>query len=164
MSRTFFAFLQLFSSMHQKFINKPVMLPLKMVFIVGAITFAAFTSYFYYQSFKSIKRIKDSGAVKSLRSTEHEENRESTKQATKAINKDTKLEIMKAEYWTPNKRLDVTKEIRNMAIDNKLDIVANNDIKHDPDKGTRKTLTIEYKFDGIRITKEVKEREKLIIP
>jgi len=134
------------------------------VFICVAVIFAFFTAYFYYQSFITIKKIKSSGTVKSLKSADQEEAIEATKTENEITQKESKLEIIKAEYWTQRNRLDVTEELRKMIVDNKLETIASNDIKADPDKGTRKKLTIEYRFDGITVTKEFTERDKVIIP
>jgi hypothetical protein len=45
-----------------------------------------------------------------------------------------------------------------------LEIIASNDIKGDPDVGTTKRLTVEYRFDGNTVTKEFIEGEKIEIP
>lgn len=134
------------------------------VFISGGVIFAFFTAYFYYQSFMRIKEIKGSGAVKSLASAVQEEAIETSKTENEIAPKESGLEIIKAEYWTQKKRLDVTEELRRLIVDNKLETIASNDIKSDPDKGTRKKLTIEYKFNGITVTKEFAERDKVVIP
>ncbi len=136
------------------------------VFILLSIIFAAFALYFHYHSFAAIKKIKGSGTVKSVQSGNHEEKIVKVlSDANKIESAEPKLEIIKAEYWTPNVRLDVTKELRNKIADNRLEVFANNDIKPpDPDRGTKKKLTIEYKFDGITVTKEFLEYEKMIIP
>lgn len=134
------------------------------VFIFGTVIFASFTAYFYYQSFMTIKKIKGSGAIKSLTSADQTESIEATKTENEITPKESKLEIIKAEYWTQKNRLDVTEELRRMIVDNKLETIASNEIKADPDKGTPKKLTIEYKFDGITVKKEFAERDKVILP
>jgi len=134
------------------------------VFIVAAVIFAVFTAYFYYQSLITIKKIKGSGAVKSLTSADQREDIKATRAENEIVTKESRLQIVKAEYWTQKKRLDVTEELRRMIVNNKLETIASNDIKGDPDKGIRKRLTIEYKFDGIAITKEFKEHDKVVIP
>jgi hypothetical protein len=78
--------------------------------------------------------------------------------------KKSKLEIIKAEYWTEKEKFDVTEELRKMVSDDKLETVASNDIKGDPDPGTVKKLSIEYKFDDITITKDFTEGDKVLIP
>ncbi len=77
---------------------------------------------------------------------------------------ESRLEILKAAYWTSKARVDVTKELRKMIVGNKLKAIASNAIKGDPDFGTVKKLTIEYKYDGITVTKEFTENERMVIP
>lgn len=74
------------------------------------------------------------------------------------------LEIIKAEYWTPKARFDITEELKRKIADNKLEIIASNDIKGDPDPGTVKKLSIEYKFNGITLIKEFTEGDNVVIP
>ncbi|MDQ5985102.1 MAG: hypothetical protein CSYNP_00806 [Syntrophus sp. SKADARSKE-3] len=74
------------------------------------------------------------------------------------------LELIKAEYWTEKVRLDVTEEIRALVSDNKIVTIASNDIKEDPDFGTVKKLTIEYKLDGVSETKVFNEGDEVRIP
>jgi hypothetical protein len=74
------------------------------------------------------------------------------------------FEISKAIYWTSKAELDVTTELRNMVVDNKLETIASNDIKNDPDKGAAKKLTIEYTFNGANLKKEFKEGDKVVLP
>jgi len=75
-----------------------------------------------------------------------------------------RFEIIKAEYWTQKERVDVTEVLRSMIVDNKLELVVSNDIKYDPDPGTKKKLTIEYLFNGVTLKKEYAERDKVLIP
>lgn len=134
------------------------------VFVGVAVIFAVFTAYFYYQSLMTIKKIKGSGAVKSLISADQREDRKTERVENEIATKQPRLEIVKAEYWTQKNRLDVTEELRRKIINSKLETIASNDIKGDPEKGIPKRLTIEYKFDGIAVTKEFKERDKVVIP
>lgn len=134
------------------------------VFILGVIIFACFTAYFYYKSFITIKKIKGSGAVQSLTSADQKETIQDKRAKDKTTTKEPMLEIIKAEYWTKKNRLDVTEELRRMIANNKLETIASNAIKGDPDKGKGKNLTIKYKFSGITVTKEYKERDKVSIP
>ena len=83
--------------------------------------------------------------------------------------KDSILEIIKAEYWTPNKRKNVKEILINMISDlisnNKLEFIVSNEILGgDPDIGTKKTLSIEYKFNRKTIKKDFSERENVIMP
>ncbi|MBU4268904.1 MAG: hypothetical protein KJ808_08690 [Acidobacteria bacterium] len=134
------------------------------VFICGSVIFACFAVYFHCQSFITIKKIKGSGAVKSLINADQEEVIEAKKTGKENIPKEPRLKIIKAEYWTQKVRLDVTEELRKLIVNYKLETIASNAIKSDPDINTVKKLTIEYKFDGITITKEFTEGDKVIIP
>jgi hypothetical protein len=74
------------------------------------------------------------------------------------------LQILKAEYWTDNARLDVTEELRGRITGDKLETTAGNDIKGDPEFGQVKHLTVEYSFAGVTMTNEVTEGERIVIP
>jgi hypothetical protein len=74
------------------------------------------------------------------------------------------LEIGKAQYWTAKEGIDVTEELKKMIVDNKLETIASNDIKGDPDVGTVKTLSIEYKCNGVTLRKDFTEGERVVIP
>jgi hypothetical protein len=138
---------------------------LRNVFIFGMVIFALFTAYFYYNSFMIINRIKSSGAVKSLKGGDgQEEIKLATEPVITGTRNESILEVIKAEYWTENVRLDVTEELRKKIVENKLETIASNDIKYDPDIGTVKRLSITYKFNGITITKEFIEGDKVLIP
>jgi hypothetical protein len=134
------------------------------VFVIGTAIFASFAVYFYYRSFITIRKIKGSGSVKSLSTTNQDQIISSTISGEKITIKKARLEIIKAEYWTQKARLDVTEELRKMITDNKIETIASNNIKSDPDIGAIKKLSIEYKFDGITITKEFTEKDKVVIP
>jgi hypothetical protein len=134
------------------------------VFLFGTVIFASFSAYFHYQSFIIIKKIKGSGLVKSLRSVDQEKIIETAKPEKGITLGGAKLEISKATYWTQKASLDVTEELRSMIVDDKLETVASNAIKGDPEHGKVKKLSIEYKFNGITITKEFTEGDKVVIP
>ena len=76
----------------------------------------------------------------------------------------SQLEILKAEYWTDNARMDVTGELRDRIRDDSLKAVASNDIKGDPEFGQAKRLTVEYKFGGVAMTNEFREGDVIVIP
>ena len=78
--------------------------------------------------------------------------------------KASQLEILKAEYWTANARLDVTGELRGRIHDDSLKAVASNNIKGDPEFGQTKHLTVEYRFAGVTMTNEFREGDVIIIP
>jgi len=76
----------------------------------------------------------------------------------------SQLEILRAEYWTDNARMDVTDELRDRIKDDSLKAVASNNIKGDPDFGRVKHLTIEYRFGGIPATNEFREGDVVVLP
>lgn len=134
---------------------------LKCVFIVATIIFGCITAYFYYKSFRIIEKIKGSGTVTSIKNVDQEED---TEKVTEIKPDKKKLKIIEATYWTPKAKLDVTEELRKQIVDNKLETVASNDIKGDPDVGTVKKLRIRYIFNGITVAKEFIENNKVVIP
>lgn len=134
------------------------------VFIGATVFFACFGCYFHFQSFTTIKKIKGSGTVKSLKSRNQEEIVETAMADEKKPQGESRLEILKATYWTSKASVDVTAELRKKIVDNKLEEIASNEIKGDPDCGTVKKLTIEYRFDSITVTKEFAEGERIVIP
>ena len=76
----------------------------------------------------------------------------------------SRLEILKAEYWTDNARMDVTDVLRNRIKGDSLKAVASNNIKGDPDFGQVKHLTIQYRFGGITATNEFREGDVIVLP
>ena len=84
----------------------------------------------------------------------------------------SQFEILKAEYWTENARMDVTGELaaklRNEALNttatNAPKTSANNDLKGDPDLGHTKTLTVVYQVGGVTMTNEFREGQPVILP
>jgi len=133
-------------------------------FILATFIFACFGVYFHSRSFATIKKIKGSGTVKSLKSGNQEEIVETAIADEEIPSGESRLEILKAAYWTSNARVDVTEELRKRIVGNKLEAIASNEIKGDPDFGTVKKLTIEYRFDGTTVTKEFTEGERIVIP
>ncbi len=131
--------------------------------IVLTIIFGIFTGYFYFKSFETIKKIKESGVVESLKSVDESKTGRSELSDKKEINK-KQLEILAATYFTDKKSLDVTEELRRSVIDNKIDLFASNDLKHDPDPGSPKKLNIKYNFNGVTVTKQFKEGHNVVIP
>jgi len=76
----------------------------------------------------------------------------------------SQLEILKAEYWTDNARLDVTAELRDRIRGDSLKAMAGNEIKGDPEFGQTKRLTIEYRFAGVPMTNEFREGDLMVVP
>ena len=81
-----------------------------------------------------------------------------------AASKESQLQILKAEYWTDNARFDVTEELKERILEDKLKAIADNGIKGDPEYGQVKHLTIEYSFAGVTMTNEFKEGDVMVIP
>jgi outer membrane translocation and assembly module TamA len=81
-----------------------------------------------------------------------------------AASKESQFQILRAEYWTQNARLDVTEELRERILEDKLKAIASNNIKGDPEFGQTKRLTIEYSFAGVTMTNEFREGDLVIIP
>ena len=76
----------------------------------------------------------------------------------------SQLQILKAEYWTEKTRLDVAEELRRRIMGDKLEAIASNELKGDPEFGTVKKLTVEYRFNGVTVTNEFTEGERIAIP
>lgn len=76
----------------------------------------------------------------------------------------SQLEVLKAEYWTDNARMDVAAELRERIRGDGLKAVASNNIKGDPEFGQVKHLTIEYSLAGVTLTNEFREGDLVTIP
>jgi len=74
------------------------------------------------------------------------------------------IEIIKAEYLTSKKSIDVTKRLNDLIVNNELHIVVSNEIAGDPEYGSIKTLKIKYFYKGKFYEKEIKEGQRLDIP
>jgi hypothetical protein len=74
------------------------------------------------------------------------------------------LQIIKAEYWTDNQRMDVTDELQDRVRGDNLKAVASNNLNGDPEFGQVKHLTIEYSIGGVTLTNEFREGEMVVIP
>ena len=120
------------------------------IFIVAALIFWASAIYFYISSYRTISKIKGSGELKSFSAPD--------------TNEKTDFEIIKATYWTQKVHKDITEKLREKIKDNRLDVIASNDIDGDPDVGTRKKLTIKYRHNGMDLIKEYNEKEKIELP
>jgi len=82
----------------------------------------------------------------------------------KATEEESKLSIIRAEYKTPNNKLDVAGILTGLIVDNKLKITATNDMFTDPEVGTAKTLEIEYSYNGKNETKIFNEKDTVELP
>ena len=120
------------------------------LFIIIGLIFGALAVCCYVSSYRTISKIKGSGEIKSFTSPD------STEPAV--------FEIIEAKYWTPKKHKDLTKKLKGMIQNNRLEVLACNSIDGDPDVGTRKKLTIKYRHNGISLIKEYNEKEKIELP
>jgi hypothetical protein len=76
----------------------------------------------------------------------------------------SQLEILNAEYWTPNTNMDVAAELRDRIRGDGLKAIASNNIKGDPEFGQVKKLTIVYRFGGVIRTNQFRENDLVILP
>jgi hypothetical protein len=76
----------------------------------------------------------------------------------------TRLEIVKAEYWTDNTNMDVAAELRERIRGDGLKAVASNNLKGDPEFGQVKHLTVVYRSGGVTMTNEFREGDLVILP
>lgn len=134
------------------------------VFIVLTVIFACFAVYFHRESLKTIKGIRGSGAVTHLSTPDQPVDAEVSPTREAVVPSESRLKIIKAEYWTEKARLDVTAELRQSIVNDRLEVTASNDIKNDPDVGTKKRLTIEYSHGGVSVTRQFEEGEKVALP
>lgn len=120
------------------------------VFIIATIVFLFFAVFFFISSYRTISQIKESGKIKSY--------------SAEKVKDKNEFEILQAVYWTKNVNLDITEKLRELIVDNRLEVVASNKIDGDPDAGTRKKLTIKYRYNGIELVREYNEKEKISLP
>ena len=78
--------------------------------------------------------------------------------------KSSRLQILAAYYWAPDRAIDVTKQLQEKIVGDKLEVIARNDLRGDPEYGQPKTLTVLYSFDGVTMTNEVREGGLMMIP
>ncbi|SRR5581483_691411 len=95
-------------------------------------------------------------------------NRQNFNQTTpaerEAASNASRLKILEAYYWTQNRVINVTQQIRDKILGDKLEVIAGNDLRGDPEYGQTKALTVVYSYDGVTMTNEVREGELLLIP
>ena len=77
---------------------------------------------------------------------------------------ESRLQILKAEYWTENARMDVTDALRNRIRGDSLKAIASNNLNGDPEFGQVKHLTVEYRFAGVTMTNEFREGDFIVLP
>jgi len=93
-----------------------------------------------------------------------EDRKQADRAARRAANAASQLEIIKAEYWTVNSRMDVTDELQDRVRGDSLKATAGNHLKGDPEFGQTKHLTIVYRFGGLLKTNEFREGEFVVVP
>ena len=76
------------------------------------------------------------------------------------------LNIVSATYGARNRTIDVTRRLRSLIRDGRLDLTVNNSVfDDDPAPGTRKTLWVTYSMGSARQRQEtVGEGDRLSIP
>jgi hypothetical protein len=80
------------------------------------------------------------------------------------VTEEPRLRIVNALYGTLKKSLDATRELASLVQNNRLEVVANNEIVGDPDIGAPKQLEITYEFGGSKFKRMYNEGDKVIIP
>ncbi len=75
-----------------------------------------------------------------------------------------KFRIIKATYGTPGNLIDITRELNDAVIDNKLKIVLSNNIAGDPQVGTVKKGWITYRYNGKEFNREFTENGVIDLP
>lgn len=75
-----------------------------------------------------------------------------------------RLELMEAFYGSPNKTIEVTKQLEEKIIDNKLNFIVSNEIAGDPDPGIVKKLRIIWQYSGEVLEKEFDEGQIVNLP
>ena len=76
----------------------------------------------------------------------------------------SRLEIVKADYWTDNTNMDVAAELRDRIRGDGLKAIASNNLKGDPEFGKTKHLTVVYRFGGVTMTNEFREGDFVVLP
>ena len=75
------------------------------------------------------------------------------------------LNIISATYGARNRTVDVTRRLRSLVRDGRLDLTVNNStFDDDPAPGTRKTLLVTYSLGGRQRQETIGEGERLRIP
>jgi len=72
--------------------------------------------------------------------------------------------IIKAEYKTNKKSVDISRQLTEKILNNELHIIVTNEIAGDPDPGMVKSLKIKYYYQGKLYEQEIKEGQRLDIP
>jgi len=76
------------------------------------------------------------------------------------------LEVLEARYYSvrnPNNFRNATDQVKDMVLKGKRKFSVDNDIVGDPEKGTKKELTVKYKLDGEEKTKTVTEGSTMFL-
>jgi hypothetical protein len=75
-----------------------------------------------------------------------------------------KLRIIKATYGTNTKKIDITNELNNAIVDNKLKIIIDNNIAGDPHRRESKKAVVKYIFNEQQYDIECDEYGVLELP
>ena len=75
-----------------------------------------------------------------------------------------KLKIVKANYGSDSKKIEITDELNNAVEDDKLKIVLSNNIAGDPHRGVKKKGEIKYKFNNEIKEKKCNESDLIELP
>lgn len=75
-----------------------------------------------------------------------------------------RFRVIKGTYGSADKSYDITQELNNAVVDNKLKLVLSNNIAGDPHVGVVKTGRIKYEFDGRKYEKEYTEGDVIDLP
>jgi len=87
-----------------------------------------------------------------------------TKASGLIFDEEKRLEIIEAYYGLPERKIDVTSELRKLVRNNTLRVVASNDIAGDPAPNHIKSLTIRYKIGGNEYCSEFSEGDEVVLP
>jgi hypothetical protein len=74
------------------------------------------------------------------------------------------LHILKAVYWTPNNKVDVTDAVQAKILHDRLTVKADDSLGGDPEIGVEKQLTIRYEAGGGILEKTIRENESMTLP
>lgn len=135
--------------------------------LLAGIVFIIVAVGFYFFVFSQVKELKSSGEVQSVNiNAENDKNDQiHVKNNVPNSNKDNKkLVIIGARYYTAERTKNITQEIEDMVKNDKLTTIASNDIYGDPHPGEPKKLFILYKYNGVEISKNYNEGEKIELP
>jgi hypothetical protein len=74
------------------------------------------------------------------------------------------LVINDATYGTQKNKIDVTKTLNAMIVNNELTVIASNSLAGDPEPGSPKMLIVAFRYHGIQLTRAAMEGYELKLP